>query len=323
MIHSFTTPQDGNLSVKPIPPDVLFLDDLGRGDGSYVEGQFGVLLSWLINASPYFVIRNDYTIEEQSFLHYRADGPVLQVMASLYGDMHFILEGIGDVHLRQGQFNIFYLPQPQITGVFEGLSRVQTFNLYFPVDTLRELVVYFPLQSFIKKVEQSAPALLFKRAGWMTAEIIAAISYLVTAPGDEQQRLYLVDKQVKELLVLLMMQKYAPGKIQLPAGMFENIMEARHFIEAHVGELLTIEGVVAAAGITVNELRRYFKLVTGKNLADFITQARLNNSKLLLQQTDMSIKEIAAICGYEHERSFILAFQHFFQYGPSALRKRG
>ena len=323
MNYSFTTPQDGNLSVKPFPPDVLFFDDLGQGDGYYVEGQFGILLSWHINATPYFIIRNDYTIEEQSFLHYRADGPVLQVMASLYGDTHFILEGIGDVYLQQGQFNIFYLPQPQITGVFEGLSRLQTLNIYFPVDTLRELAAYFPLQPFINKVEQSTPALLFKRAGWMTAEILAGMSYLVACPGDSLQRLYLVDKQVKELLVLLMLQKYASGKMQLPEGMFENIMEARHIIEAHVGGLLTIEEVAAAAGLTVIELRKFFKTVTGKNLADFITQARLNNSKLLLQQTDMSIKEIAAICGYEHERSFILAFQHFFKYGPSTLRKRG
>ena len=124
------------------------------------------------------------------------------------------------------------------------------------------------------------------------------------------------------LLVLLLAQKYNTGKIVLPDDVLETIQEARHLIEAHMGEQLCVEDIDMATGMSVIDFRKCFKIVTGKSPADFITQARVNNGKLLLQQTDKPIKEIAGMCGYVSTAKFIQAFKKSFWYTPMRWRKR-
>jgi len=66
-----------------------------------------------------------------------------------------------------------------------------------------------------------------------------------------------------------------------------------------------------------------FKSKYGIGLVQYINQLRINQAKLLIQSTSMSIKEIALMVGFSSDISFIRVFKKYESRTPSSLRKHG
>lgn len=316
----FSTFQDGNIDVIPVPQEMFSAEDIST-KGYCVAGQFGILLSWHIEGGFYRIMNNEYTIEEETYLHCQGDEPALQAIICMEGETHFILKHVGEIRLQKGQFNIFFVPNLRLTGLFQSLTKTQVLFISFPVTTLQLFTTMFPLEGFLDRIYSGKAILLFEEPRWISSDFIIESSWLQSNPQHELKAAYLMDKQVKTLLLILLHYKFYSGEIPIPYTILEAIWEACHLIEAHIGEQLTVEIVAQSVNLSVFELRKYFKPVVGKTILEFITRSRLQTAKLLLMETDKPIKEIAALCGYDHEKNFITAFQNVMGYGPSFLRK--
>jgi len=73
--------------------------------------------------------------------------------------------------------------------------------------------------------------------------------------------------------------------------------------------------------LSESHLQHLFRARTGSSLGRSLTEERLRRAADLLQQSDLSIKEIAYITGYQHASSFIRAFERFFQRSPNCYRQ--
>jgi AraC family transcriptional regulator len=62
-------------------------------------------------------------------------------------------------------------------------------------------------------------------------------------------------------------------------------------------------------GISPRHLARMFKNTKGMTLTDYITEARVNRAKTLLNHSDLQIKEIAYQCGFQCPSSFAHVFR--------------
>jgi len=118
------------------------------------------------------------------------------------------------------------------------------------------------------------------------------------------------------------LQKYHTVEGTVQEEILESIREACHIIETAAGEPVSIDKIADLTNITVPELKKYFKPVVGVNLSVFMQKARMNNSKLLLLETDLPVKEIARLTGYEHEQNFTQAFKKHFKCTPNFFRQR-
>jgi transcriptional regulator GlxA family with amidase domain len=67
-------------------------------------------------------------------------------------------------------------------------------------------------------------------------------------------------------------------------------------------------------------LQRLFKQETGVHISDLLVENRLCNAARLLSTTEMEIKEIAYLVGYQHHSSFVRAFQRRFHQSPKEYR---
>jgi len=305
----------------PVPADSYPNDVLPGSEMNFAEGAFGKIVLQQIAADPYYILHSYYHIEDNCILQFTGEAPPLRILVALQGKVHFYIDGIGTLLLEQGQFMILSAPEINATVIFEEPEDLVMFNLYLPLEVLQELSAVFPLADFIRESGYALPAILFDTPGWINAEVMREISYLLNF-DQERFRTYLFSLKAKQLLHLLLMQKFYTGREPINQEMLERIRQARHFIEASVGELLTIEKIARQVDISVADLKKYFKPVVGTSLSAFITEARLNNARLLIQETDMPIKQIAQICGYEHEQNFIQAFKKHFDYTPFYLRQR-
>ncbi|WP_298715567.1 helix-turn-helix transcriptional regulator, partial [Chitinophaga sp.] len=63
-----------------------------------------------------------------------------------------------------------------------------------------------------------------------------------------------------------------------------------------------------------------FRLVFGLTLKDYITQLRINTARRLLQETNATIREIAAQVGYDNDSAFFRAFHAHTGHSPASFR---
>jgi AraC-like DNA-binding protein len=68
--------------------------------------------------------------------------------------------------------------------------------------------------------------------------------------------------------------------------------------------------------LSYSYLRKIFKDETGDNIINYINHIRVEESKRLLLQTGMTVKEIAHNLGYNNEQSFLRFFKKYEECSP-------
>jgi transcriptional regulator GlxA family with amidase domain len=89
-----------------------------------------------------------------------------------------------------------------------------------------------------------------------------------------------------------------------------------------LGEPYSLEATARAVGTSPRTLLRKFKAERGQTPLSFLQAARVDRAKRLLEQTDMSIDEIAAYVGYNDVSAFRTLFHNLCGIPPGAFRKR-
>ena len=83
---------------------------------------------------------------------------------------------------------------------------------------------------------------------------------------------------------------------------------------------LNVDDMAEAMCMSVSTFRRRMTAVTDGSPKTFIRVIQINKAKDLLVNTTLSIKEIAALCGYKEVNSFFRAFRHDTGISPAKWR---
>lgn len=94
------------------------------------------------------------------------------------------------------------------------------------------------------------------------------------------------------------------------------------FVAENCGRDLPLSRLAEIAGLSVTAFRREFGLVFGTTPADYITTARLNEARKLLETTELSISEIATRCGFYDQSHLTHAFRQKRGVTPGEYRRR-
>ena len=69
-----------------------------------------------------------------------------------------------------------------------------------------------------------------------------------------------------------------------------------------------------------NKLQKAFQLTEGKSIGEYVRTLRMEQALELLEQSNMTVQEIAAAIGYHGVSNFYHAFQQKFGSTPQAVR---
>ena len=95
------------------------------------------------------------------------------------------------------------------------------------------------------------------------------------------------------------------------------------YVHEHLADPeLSVTGAAEALGVSREYLSRRFRGETGITLRDFIRTERMARARLLLRNTDRSVSEIAAQCGYADPGHFTRVFRKETGLAPGAWRRR-
>jgi AraC-like DNA-binding protein len=115
-------------------------------------------------------------------------------------------------------------------------------------------------------------------------------------------------------------------RLATPSGwrpdLYGHLHAATEWIDAHYTQNIPAEELARKVGVSVSQFNRLFRKVLGISPGVYLTNARLNAARKLLETTDMLITEIATQVGFWDHSHFIRAFRKARGKTPSQYRKQ-
>ena len=101
------------------------------------------------------------------------------------------------------------------------------------------------------------------------------------------------------------------------------VSEAKKYIENNFTDKnLSVTDIADVLGITPQHLSKIFKEINGTGVLQFINSCRINEAeKILVNETDMSVKDTAGLIGYYNEVTFIRNFKNITGVSPGKYRE--
>ena len=92
------------------------------------------------------------------------------------------------------------------------------------------------------------------------------------------------------------------------------------YVDENLSCDISLETAADFAGVSSFYLSKLFKEEKGETFINFISDKRLEKSRQLLEQTELSIKEITAEVGYNDQNYFSRTFRNKFGMTPTEFR---
>lgn len=99
------------------------------------------------------------------------------------------------------------------------------------------------------------------------------------------------------------------------------IRQAKQYIKNHFGEQLTLEEVSKEVGLSPSYFSTLFKKEISDGFAKYLINVRMEEAKILLRDTNISVAEICKKVGYNDIKHFTHTFDKVTGLKPSAYRK--
>lgn len=129
---------------------------------------------------------------------------------------------------------------------------------------------------------------------------------------------YLVVMYYAELLILIY--RYL-DEAYLPICTNDSLKKAISYIRLNYQTEISITDVAAYTGIGERYLRKLFAQYLNLSPLDYLNQIRINKSIELLRNTEMSVKEICFICGFQSPQYFSRIFKQHMGISPREVTK--
>jgi len=106
------------------------------------------------------------------------------------------------------------------------------------------------------------------------------------------------------------------------AGLASTMVKAlAEYIEAHLGERISLQDLAELVGISIYEFARRFRESTGMPPHQYVTRRRIARARTLLLKNHLSILEIALACGFSSQSHFAATFRTIVGVTPQRYRR--
>lgn len=109
-------------------------------------------------------------------------------------------------------------------------------------------------------------------------------------------------------------------KLYIIEGRDERIIDILNFIQSHY-KTVTMDDLVEEFHLTKPYLSKYIKMQTGLTFQDVVREARMKRAKILLKETNRTVKSIALASGYEKVEHFNRLFKKTYGITPMQYRR--
>lgn len=101
----------------------------------------------------------------------------------------------------------------------------------------------------------------------------------------------------------------------------ERLRRLVEYVDAHLGDELTLDALAAVACLSPFHLSRSFRRAMGVGLHRYVVQRRIERARRLVVETDLPMAQIAWTVGFESQAAFTKRFRQEIGQAPTHLRR--
>ena len=197
----------------------------------------------------------------------------------------------------EGRYDMMrvYLPRSRMMSVAESMARRPDVRLRLPKPGFDDYII---------------------------KNLLNIINYAFDNPERASQ--LLID-EVSVLLTSHLIQNYSDASpVGRSRGGLASWQEriAKEILFARMRNPPTVDELGQACGVSARHFIRAFRRSTGRTPHQWLMQQRALEAKNLLERSDRTLAEIAALSGYANQSHFCRAFQRCFGHSPSTARRQ-
>lgn len=124
------------------------------------------------------------------------------------------------------------------------------------------------------------------------------------------------NKQLMLQLLLQLLCEQPERRVQLD----RRLQLALDFMQQNLGRPLRIQQVAGMAHLSSRQLQNLFQQQLGLSPQHYLLQLRMQHALTLLQDTDLSVQQVADACGYQNLSAFSARFSAYHGYSARRFR---
>ncbi len=321
------SPAGDSIEIVQDVPEAFNLYRLAGAKTVTAKAGFGNMLFHHFAGDGFDIWYSNYLITHDAKVTASGNLATLELHILFQNKLITYWEGIGELVLREKQFEMSYMPFICNTAEFTGDKVYQTFDFHFTKEYLQQFAPYYPaLSTFLEKVEQKIPARLFGTQQFLSPEMITLVNSILHYNFSGTMASHYFESAVMQLLIIVLERSLVnvtdAGK-KFSAYDIENVYEAKEIILANLGKRYSIKELAKKVGINQVKLQHCFKHLFGTTIYSYAQNVRLEYSKQLLKDQQYNMQDIAMMVGYFDASNFTVAFKKCFGYTPEWWRRNG
>ena len=115
------------------------------------------------------------------------------------------------------------------------------------------------------------------------------------------------------------LKRFVAGSAGRPVS--REVFAAIDYMESHIDENVGLADLARACNRSPSHLSRLFGLQVGIPPHRYLMDMRINRARHLLEKTNITIAEIAVMCGFTHQEHLTRLFRRYYEATPGAYRR--
>lgn len=220
-------------------------------------------------------------------------------------------------------------------GIFINSGCLHSAKALVPDTVIAEFAL--PVTFFQKPFENVAPQIVRP----VTESKVTDLTFRAASPDDRLMlsgiqeicsiedtetgyELHFIEMSCKiwRLLTIRILQDRQAGQIPAKSTREQRIKQLLSFIHAHYSEQISIDDIAKSASISRTETFRCFHSIIKKSPIEYLTEYRLSMASMLLANSDRTLSDISASCGFNSPSYFGKLFREQCGISPKKYREQ-
>ncbi|GAB6905086.1 AraC family transcriptional regulator [Desulfosarcina cetonica] len=320
-------PNDNRLTLSELGKRSDPCEDVGIDD----HGFYPYLRCESIRIRPGVrLVMADHTLDRQICMKYEIDRAPVSFCFSLSQRMRCTMrQGHRSTTVAErvpGDGVIAYLPKTQGTVDIFPDRHVAGVSLHFSVAAFCDLFPSPPecLAHLTATAHGSWKDKPVYRQTRFSAKTLHVLEQIMGCPYTGDIRNVFLEAKALELVALNMAERvpgHCPVSPELDRRDVDRVKEAYHILLTRLDHPPSLVDLSRSVGLNRNKLNRGFKALYGGTAFALLRRERLSKARFLLDNSDLSLSEIALSVGYNSQANFTTAFRRRFGTPPNTFRR--
>ena len=232
------------------------------------------------------------------------------------------------INAKSSYCGISFLPHLRVSNKFPAGSPVSAIHIQMDPILLNLMVEeefdYMPTD--FRAIVEGTLDQHYYRSGTMVPSMQIAVCQMLNCPYQGlTKRLFLESKAVELIALQLEQSVFGNNGAKISQALrpadIERIHEAKNIIVHNMQKPPSLLELARQVGLNDFKLKKGFRQVFGKTVFGYLHEHRMEQSRQLLEEGKMNVKEVSYVIGYMNSHSFSDAFKKQFGVRPSTYQK--